>query len=100
MGNRKWPRGVRGWPCVHLAYVKFMSGLPRNYHCGNSGEGGEERLEREREREGGGGELRREYEGGAGREGKREREREKERRRRTCEGIRSREERDDKKVGD
>lgn len=52
MGNRKWPRGVRGWPCVHLAYVKFMSGLPRNYHCGNSGEGGEERLEREREREG------------------------------------------------
>lgn len=97
MGNRKWPRGVRGWPCVHLAYVKFMSGLPRNYHCGNSGEGGEERLERERE--GGGGELRREYEGGAGRGGKRERERER-RRRRTCEGIRSREERDDKKVGD
>ena len=63
MGNRKWPRGVRGWPCVHLAYVKFMSGLPRNYHCGNSGEGGEERAEREREREAGGregGELRRE----------------------------------------
>lgn len=34
MGNRKWSRGVRGCP-VHLAYVKFTSGLPRNYHCRN-----------------------------------------------------------------
>lgn len=58
MGNRKWPRGVRGCPCVRLAYVKFTSGLPRNYHCGNSGEPGGwrwgkgrwERWQRERKR--------------------------------------------------
>lgn len=35
MGNRKWARGVRD-RLVRLAYAKFTSGLPRNYHCRNS----------------------------------------------------------------
>lgn len=59
---------IRGFaPCVRLrAYARFTSGLPRNYHCGNSVEPGRlevgkgknrrERWERERKRGGGGGE--------------------------------------------